>query len=193
MCDHAVWQFIDHFVSDVVGLGCRERIDEALEVHFLNDHLVQGQTVFVGKHGLGKVGFGVVGYGVVVDKGNRELPGILLGYVHASADTPADVDDAPLGLGRMVFIGCVWLLLHALPDADNIFLDKVFVPSCRFHQVWHQGVEFVLDHGVKRLMCCHCLGLLPPNAKRAPPPPPPPEFGESPSLLGFSCGCFLCQ
>ena len=48
----AVWQFIDHLVSDVVGLSCRQRIDEALEVHFSDDHLVQGQPIFIGKHGL---------------------------------------------------------------------------------------------------------------------------------------------
>jgi len=97
----AVWRFIDHLVSDVPLLRRRQQVDEPLEVDFPDDHLVQWQAVSVGKHGLAMVGVGVIGDGVVLDKCNRELPGILLGDVHAPADTPGDVADAPSGLGRI--------------------------------------------------------------------------------------------
>jgi hypothetical protein len=46
----AVHQFIDHFVPDVPLLRRGESGDEPLEVHFPDDHLVQGQAVFIGKH-----------------------------------------------------------------------------------------------------------------------------------------------
>ena len=180
-----VWQFIDHLESNVPLLRRRSSVDEALEVHFLNDHLVQGQAVFVGKHGLSEVGVGVVGNGVVVDKGNRDFTLIPLGDVHAPANTPADVDNVPLGLGRMVFVGRVGTRFHTLPNTDGTFLDKVFVAAGCLHQVRHQGVDFVLDHGVKRLLCLSSLES--PSSKRK--KGDPLEIRESPSLLGLGCGC----
>lgn len=37
----AVRQFVDHLVADVSLLGRRQSVDEALVVHFPNDHLIQ--------------------------------------------------------------------------------------------------------------------------------------------------------
>jgi len=124
---------------------------------------------FIFSSGVETLDIGAFRDGVVVDYGDRELPGILLGNVHAPANTPGDADDAPLGLGRVELVGSVWLLLHTLPDADGALLDKVFIPSGCLHEIGHQGIDFVLDHGVKRLLCCHCWNLLPQNAKRATP------------------------
>ena len=62
--------------------------------------------------------------------------------------------------------GCSFMLIL---DADGTFLDKVFISSGCLHQVWHQVVELVLEHGVERLLCCHCANLLPQNAKKATP------------------------